>query len=36
MARLDRLHIAAEQHGRLEVNEFVLQARERVSMEIGR
>lgn len=36
MARLDRLHIAAEQHGRLEVNEFVLRARERVSMEIGR
>ena len=36
MARLDRLRLAADQHGRSDIIEFVLQARDRVSAEIGR
>ena len=36
MARLDRLRLAADQHGRSDIIEFVFQARDRVSAEIGR
>jgi hypothetical protein len=36
MARLDRLRIAADQHGRSDIIEFISLARERVTKEIGR
>jgi hypothetical protein len=36
MARLDRLRLSADQHGRQDVIEFIFHVRERVNKEIGR